>query len=82
MNDYTGNYQHAKARPRLGNQNARKFSTEVAAARGAEMRRRNSTAMHRAHTVLARMHPEEFTAYLEIARNEVRVERGPLPGDE
>jgi hypothetical protein len=58
-----------------------RLSPEVASLRRGEICRRYSSALHRAHKALTAQHPDEFAAYLEIARAEVASERGALPGD-
>lgn len=78
---YEATYAAHKRGAQSGNQNARRFDPDTAAVRSAEIRRRNSTAIHRAHKVLADQHAAEFQAYLRLARAEIANERGPLPGD-
>lgn len=78
---YEATYETHRRGAQSGNQNARRFDPETAAVRAAEIRRRNSTAVHRAHKVLADQHKAEFQTYVRLARIEVADERGPLPGD-
>lgn len=78
---YEATYKTHRRGAQSGNQNARRFDPETAAVRAAEIRRRNSTAIHRAHKVLATRHSKEFATYVRLARAEVADERGPLPGD-
>lgn len=79
--DYEATYAAHKRGAQSGNQNARRFDPDTAIIRAAEIRRRNSTAVHRAHKVLADQHKDEFQAYLRLARAEIANERGALPGD-
>ena len=71
--------QERKRGPKFGTN--QRFDPEVASLRRGEICRRYSAALHRAHKVLTAQHPDEFAAYLEIARAEVANERGALPGD-